>query len=51
MTMVVDGDEYIEPARVWTGAINGLLSGVQSTSRLNDGIDQAFIQSPYLDIN
>ncbi len=51
MTMVVNGDEYIEPARVWTGAINGLLSGVQSTSRLNNGIDQAFIQSPYLDIN
>jgi hypothetical protein len=51
MTMVVDGDEYIDPARVWTGAINGLLSGVQSTSRLNKGIDQAFIQSPYLDIN
>lgn len=51
MTMVVDGDEYIDPALVWTGAINGLLSGVQNGTRLNNGIDQAFIQSPYLKIN
>ena len=51
MTMVVDGDEYVEPTRVWTGAINGLLSGVQSGSRINNGIDQAFTQSPYLKIN
>ena len=51
MTMVVDGDEYIDPAIVWTGAINGLLSGVQNGTRLSNGIDQAFIQSPYLKIN
>jgi hypothetical protein len=51
MTMVVDGDEYVEPTRVWTGAINGLLSGVQNGSRINNGIDQAFTQSPYLKIN
>ena len=51
MTMVVDGDEYVEPTRVWTGAINGLLSGAQSGSRINNGIDQAFTQSPYLKIN
>ena len=51
MTMVVDGNEYVEPTRVWAGAINGLLSGAQDGSRINNGIDQAFIQSPYLNLN
>ena len=51
MTMVVTGDEYVEPTSVWTGAVNGLLSGVQDGSRLNNGIDQAFAQSTYLKIN
>lgn len=51
MTLVVDGEEYIDPYRTWTGAINGLLSGAYNTSRVNRGIDQAFIQSPYLKTN
>jgi len=51
MTLVADGDDYIEPTRVWTGAINGLLSGAYSTSRVTRGIDQAFTQSPYLKTN
>ena len=55
MTMVVEGkvgdEEYLEPTRVWTGAINGLLSGAYNTSRANRGIDQAFEQSPYLGLN
>ena len=55
MTMVVEGkvgdEEYLEPTRVWTGAINGLLSGAYNTSRANRGIDQAFEQSPYLKLN
>jgi len=49
MTLVADGDDYIEPTRVWTAACNGLLSGAYNTSRVNDAIDQAFEQSPYLD--
>lgn len=51
MTMVVDGEDYIDPSRIWTGAINGLLSGAYNTSRANKGIDQAFEQSPYLNVN
>ena len=51
MTLVADGDDYIEPTRVWTTNINGLLSGAYNTSRVTKGIDQAFTQSPYLKIN
>ena len=51
MTLVADGEDYIEPTRVWTGAINGLLSGAFNTARVNKGIDQAFTQSPYLETN
>lgn len=51
MTMVVDGDEYVDPFRVWTGALNGLLSGAYNTSRVTKAIDQAFEQSPYLKTN
>lgn len=49
MTLVTDG--FIEPERVWTGAINGLLSGGSNTTRIKNGIDQAFAQSPYLKTN
>ena len=42
MTLVADGEDYIEPTRVWTGAINGLLSGSFNTTRVNKAIDQAF---------
>jgi len=45
---LVENDAAIEPYRVWTGAINGLLSGAYNQNRLNNGIDQAFSQSPYL---
>ncbi|MBL7845668.1 MAG: DUF4136 domain-containing protein [Cyclobacteriaceae bacterium] len=51
MTLVADGDDFIEPTRVWTGAINGLLSGAYDINRVNNGIDQAFAQSPYLKTN
>jgi hypothetical protein len=51
MTMVKAGDTSIEPARAWTAALNGLLSGAYDLSRVTKGIDQAFKQSPYLDIN
>jgi len=33
---------------VWVGALNGLLQGGGTTSRINSGINQAFAQSPYL---
>jgi len=48
MTLVADGEEYVEPSRVWTGAVNGLLSGVNNINRIYKGIDQTFEQSPYL---
>ena len=48
MTMVASGEGYVEPSSVWTAAINGLLSGSSDVSRINKSIDQAFIQSPYL---
>ncbi len=51
MTLVADGDEYIDPTRVWTANINGLLSGAYNSSRVTKSIDQAFTQSPYLKTN
>ncbi len=48
----VDIENEIIPVE-WTGAINGVLgSGVSTNqSRLTEGIDQAFLQSPYLSGN
>lgn len=51
MTLLVDGDDYIQPTRVWTAAANGLLSGTYNATRVNNAIDQAFKQSPYLETN
>jgi hypothetical protein len=51
MTLVADGEEFIEPSRVWTAAANGLLSGSYNTTRVTNAIDQAFEQSPYLKTN
>lgn len=51
MTLVADGPEFVEPSRVWTAAVNGLLSGAYNTSRVTTAIDQAFEQSPYLKTN
>lgn len=48
MTLVADGDEYVQPTSVWTSAANGLLSGSYNATRTNNAIDQAFSQSPYL---
>lgn len=48
MTLVADGEEYVQPTSVWTSAANGLLSGSFDISRTNNAIDQAFSQSPYL---
>ena len=42
-----DGNKRV----IWTGAINGLLSGTYSTTRVNNAIDQTFKQSPYLKTN
>ena len=50
MSLVVNQSDYIEPAVVWSGAINGLLSGAFDQSRVTKGIDQAFDQSPYLNV-
>lgn len=51
MSLVAGGDDYIEPSRVWTAAINGLLSGSYNVNRVTKGVDQAFEQSPYLKTN
>ncbi len=51
MTLVADGEEFIEPSRVWTGAANGLLSGSYNVTRVTNAIDRAFEQSPYLKTN
>lgn len=51
MAMTSYNDDLAEPQRVWVGAINGLLSGAYDVSRVEQGIDQAFIQSPYLKVN
>ena len=51
MTLVADGDEYVQPTRVWTAAANGLLSGSYEVSRVTKAIDQAFEQSSYLKTN
>lgn len=48
LTLVADGDDYVEPSRVWTSIMNGLVSGSYNTNRVNKAIDQSFIQSPYL---
>lgn len=50
MGLVVQGDDYVDPHRVWTGAINGLLSGSYNIGRVSNAIDQAFEQSPYLNV-
>jgi len=48
MTLIADGDEYVDPSTVWTAAANGLLSGAYNATRVDKAIDQAFEQSPYL---
>jgi len=48
---LIPTDESVEPVSVWTGAINGLMSGNYDLTRVTNGIDQAFEQSPYLNIN
>jgi hypothetical protein len=48
MTLVADGEEFVQSTNVWTAAANGLLSGYYDVNRVNKAIDQAFKQSPYL---
>ena len=50
MTLVADGDEYVDPSRVWTAAANGLLSGAYNSTRVTKAINKAFEQSPYLNV-
>jgi hypothetical protein len=42
-----NGDPIIQ----WSGAINGLLTGSYNATRVNDAINKAFDQSPYLKTN
>ncbi len=48
MSLVDNSPNNIDPTVVWSGVINGLLSGAYSQERAAKGIDQAFEQSPYL---
>jgi hypothetical protein len=50
MSMVTYGDSLIDPYIVWTGLANGLLSGYYDVDRVTQAVDQAFEQSPYLNI-
>jgi len=50
MSLIVNKSDYVEPQAVWVGAINGLLSGAYDVSRVDKGINQAFSQSPYLNV-
>jgi hypothetical protein len=50
MSLIANGNDYINPQAVWVGAINGLLSGAYDASRVDKGINQAFSQSPYLNV-
>lgn len=53
MTMVDPNMESTDDSKlvIWTGAMNGLLSGTYEVDRIKDGVDQAFAQSPYLKTN
>ena len=51
MFMVPAEQGSVEPLSVWTSAVNGLMSGTYDVSRVTNAIDQAFEQSPYLNIN
>lgn len=53
MTMVDPNKESTDDSKlvVWTGAMNGLLSGTYDIERVKKGIGQAFAQSPYLKTN
>jgi hypothetical protein len=46
---VVDNDTVVP--MYWAGAVSGVLSGGSNTSRITAGINQAFLQSPYLKTN
>ena len=50
MTLVAAGDEYVDPSSVWTGIGNGVLTGSYDFNRVSKTIDQAFEQSPYLNV-
>ena len=39
------------PVIMWTGGLNGILSSGSSASRITRDINQAFGQSPYLNLN
>ncbi len=53
MTMVNPNKESTDGSLplVWTAAMNGLLTNTFDISRLQQGINQAFTQSPYLKTN
>jgi hypothetical protein len=55
LIVLADPDQAGESAinrapALWIAAANGLLAGGYDISRVTNGIDQAFIQSPYLNI-
>ena len=51
MGLLYTGDEHIEPSKGWRGAVNGVLSASYNIDRVTKAIQQACVQSPYLNIN
>jgi len=43
--------DHSPPIVMWTGGLNGILSGSATSSRLESSINQAFLQSEYLNKN
>lgn len=50
MSLIASGEDYIDPSPVWVGAANGVMSGYSDINRINQAVDQAFLQSSYLNI-
>ena len=46
---VIDGDTVVPI--YWAAGLNGIASGGSDQSRIGNGIDQAYLQSPYLKLN
>jgi hypothetical protein len=51
MGLIKGGGDQYGPQKAWGGAINGVLTGTLKIDRVTKGVNQAFTQSPYLNIN
>ena len=51
MGLIMNGDEQLELKKAWGAALNGVLTGNNNIDRVTKGVNQAFTQSPYLNLN